>query len=345
MSALVASPYRYAVVAGHGRSGTNWVLETLDLSPTTNCRNEPDMTPGTRFADLPQIPHGEIDNGFGRQWDAVLAYSASRLGQTDHPIASGKTFANEWARRSGLLRNIATSPRLRRLLGALEPAFRENPWEFRLPWWLGSQQRLAEALFVVKLVQKPGWIAWLLRRRPQVPVVHIVRHPGGFLDSWRRRWLNKHDPAEVAANNRQRLVAVAERHSDWARRFGDIGAMSVEESELYYWLFATVQIDQAGRQHGSYCRVLFEEMAAFPVEQARRIYRVCGLAWSDKIEARVKEMTSHSPQIADAWRLRLDEKRQALVERFLAVTEIAGWWTGAESRNEKHVDRRRMAIG
>ena len=31
----------YAFVTGNGRSGTNWLLELLDLSPQTFCRSEP----------------------------------------------------------------------------------------------------------------------------------------------------------------------------------------------------------------------------------------------------------------------------------------------------------------
>jgi len=31
----------YAVIVGHGRSGTNWLHKLFDLSEETYCRNEP----------------------------------------------------------------------------------------------------------------------------------------------------------------------------------------------------------------------------------------------------------------------------------------------------------------
>ena len=38
---MYMNPRRYVLIAGQGRSGTNWLLQILDLSSQTHCRNEP----------------------------------------------------------------------------------------------------------------------------------------------------------------------------------------------------------------------------------------------------------------------------------------------------------------
>jgi len=44
----------YALVSGHGRSGTNWLLELLDLSPQTFRRSEPR---GVETSPLRKLEH------------------------------------------------------------------------------------------------------------------------------------------------------------------------------------------------------------------------------------------------------------------------------------------------
>ena len=72
------------LIVGHGRSGTNWLLEMLDLSSRTHCRNEPNVI---RDSPLTAI-HAELidpsnDAELDEHWDSAVAWAAERQGERD----------------------------------------------------------------------------------------------------------------------------------------------------------------------------------------------------------------------------------------------------------------------
>ena len=75
----------YALIAGHGRSGTNWLLHLLDRAAATHCRNEPNEIAGNEFAALPSPFVPVVDpTAFAEPWsravaEALMAFVALRL--------------------------------------------------------------------------------------------------------------------------------------------------------------------------------------------------------------------------------------------------------------------------
>lgn len=313
------------VICGQGRSGTNWLLDIFDFSPDTLCRNEPNEISSSPFAALPSpwIDALEGDERFARDWDDAALCSAQRMGERDHRLGSHKRFVRALSGRLGLTRCVS-GPRLRRLLSLAFPSLRRGEWA--PPWWLASRSRLSRALPIFKFVQTPGWAAWSLRHRPRTAVVHIVRHPGGFLNSWRRRYLAHHDESAVSAANITRLRMVADAHPEWASLLDDIEAMSVDESELWYWRYAAEIVDNAGRGLPHYHPVVYERLVESPVEVGRALYSACGLAWTPRIEAAVQGTASDSASIAEAWRDRLPSELTSVVRRILEGSPLASWW-------------------
>lgn len=315
----------YVLVVGQGRSGTNWLLRLFDLSPETFCRNESNEIAGSPLAmfEVDRTICREDPSTDLRQWEQAVAWSASHMGERDHRIVMPKRFVYGLSRRIGLCR-VASDRRWRKMLRWFMPSLGLAEWT--LPWWLGSKRRLAEALPVLKLVQVPGWVSFVLRHRPKVAVFHIIRHPGGFLNSWANRYLASHDERIVRRDNHGRLRAIAAEDSLWAERFGDIGAMSVEESELWYWRYACEEIDNAGQGRPQYRRVIYEELACEPVAMIRRFYEAIGLVWGDRIEDAVCGMSENSARIASAWQSKLSEERLKLVARILVDSPMYHWW-------------------
>jgi hypothetical protein len=195
-----------------------------------------------------------------------------------------------------------------------------------MPFWVGSEAALERAVVVFKMIQIPGWVAWVLARRPSTKIVHIVRHPGGFLNSWRNRHLGVHDPEEVRTENRNRLDVIRTAHPEWAGRFGDIDAMAVGESELWYWRYATETINAAGAGKPQYHLILYEHLAADPTAVMRRVFEFSGLEWDDRIARRVRARSTESTSIAAAWRSKLSKEEVAHVERVLAGSPMERWW-------------------
>jgi hypothetical protein len=313
------------MICGQGRSGTNWLLKILDQSPHTHCRNEPNDMPGSPLSKLPSpfVPGGaDAEARLAAGWDAAARFAATHVGEFDHALPGPKDHVYGFARVTGLTRSI--NPRPRKLFKLLAPSL--GKCEFPLPFWVGSNRRLAAALGVLKFVQAPVWACWLLEHRPNVQVLHIVRHPGGFLHSWKNRWLKLNDPDAVRRANRDRLDAVRRARPEWAPLFGDIDAMGVVESELWYWRFASEAIHAAGEGKPRYELVVYERLAANTLDIARPLYDRCGLPWDDDVAARVRASSEESGSIAAAWRTKLPPEDVAAIDKVMAGSLMASWW-------------------
>lgn len=310
----------YALIVGQGRSGTNWLLQLLDLSRETFCRNEPYGASTSPF-NRPQLAQHRFIERPDQQtleadWDDAVNWTGQHMGIRDPRTTVPKDHLYEHARKLGLYR-LARGPRTRRVLSTLLPSLRGDEW--RIPSWLGSAQRLERAVVVLKLVAPPGWAAFVLRHRPGVPVFHIVRHPGGFLKSWSRRYAANEEPAAHLRENHRRLSEIAAVSEDWAKQFGCIENMSVDESELWYWYYANTIVARAGRESTDYHHIVYEELVEAPVAVMKPLYRSCGLLWDAAIEASVARTGIGSQDVASAWRETLNETQLALVDRFAAM--------------------------
>lgn len=313
------------MVVGEGRSGTSWLLQLLDTSRRTHCRNEPDtIAECSPFTKLPKplILTEDLAAALDRDWDGAVHETATRIGRRDFPVPVRKDHLHGFAQRAGLVRAINRRPR--RILSKLMPSLRGG--EFNLPSWIGSRARLEAAVPVLKMIQIPAWTAWVLAHRPGARVAHIVRHPGGFLNSWRNRHVSKHNETFVRAENRKRLDEIRQRFPAWSDRFGDIDAMSVVESELWYWRYATETINAAGAGRSNYHLVLYEHLAADPPGVARRIFDFAELEWTSDVEHRIRATSNESEALAAAWRSKLSTDDVAAIERVMTGSVMERWW-------------------
>jgi len=318
-------PPPHVVISGRGRSGSNFLLRLFDYCPHTFCRNEPNMLPGTRMHALPDLGRvvREYDHAFAERWDAVMAHTARSLsGIEDYPPV-----AKAWMVGRPLARpmiKLSRYTRVRRALGVIYPAFGRIEWP--LPGWVVNQAELANACIVLKLNQAPGWTVWMLRHRPTHRIIHNVRHPGGFLNSWRNRWLKKSDADEVLRRNRERLRLVAEHDAAWAARFGDIDRLDVEWTEAWYWRYSNEVIWEAGQELEHYRLSVFEDVTADPQSAMRELFVFARLSWSPEVEAGVRANTRTSQQIAAKWRDALEPSQVEMVETVLDGSPMAAWW-------------------
>ena len=112
------SPAHYALIAGHGRSGTNWLLHLLDRATTTHCRNEPNEILGNAFAALPSPLVSVMDAAaFAAPWSRAVAEAARQMGDRDRAVPIRKSHLSAWAQQTGLC-DALSRPRVRRALRA-----------------------------------------------------------------------------------------------------------------------------------------------------------------------------------------------------------------------------------
>jgi hypothetical protein len=328
-----SSTLDYALILGQGRSGTNWLLTLLNQSSLTHCRNEPDelpdsslrrLTPFRFFIDDPDALEAVFD-------DAVRG-AALTVGPRDHIVRHGKRWLFPGAAGLGTfyLRN-----RYRLIHKVLRPGYAINGREIPFPRWMTTTGRLERAFHVFKLNAAVGIAGWVFEHRPEVKVLHIVRHPGGFTKSWLTRWVNgewNRLPGAREENERlarQRLLDLAERDEAWAARLGDVAAMDFVEVELWWWRYCAERIRESGGDRPAYRLLTFEQLAADPPGIAREVFAHCGLPWSDRLANRIARISSSSGQIASAWKDRLEPEVVGTVERVLDGSALSSLWKDA----------------
>lgn len=322
----------YALLVGQGRSGTNWLLQLLDQSARTHCRNEPDQAEGSALRGIsPFRFFVDDEEALGALWDEAIRAAALSMGPRDHRVGHAKTWLLPASRRLGYF-----WLRHRYLLASkLRPrGLPMDASEVRFPRWMASSARLAEAFHVFKLNAAVGVAEWALGARPEAKVIHIVRHPGGFARSWQTRWVRgeghqqRSGEAKDELLDEARLVALAARSPEWAATMGDIAAMTPLEAELWWWRYCNESLLRAGAGRSTYCTVVFEALTQDPAGVTREVYRFCGLDWTPAVAERVARAAPDSRGIAKAWRDELDDEALAAVRRVLDGSELAALWKG-----------------
>jgi hypothetical protein len=324
----------YAVITGNGRSGTNWLETMLHASPWTHCRSEPYGIPTSPFNRIPQVwKTGKTTPDMERHWDEIVTWSKGRIGHGDHPFASPKRYVHPLAQKSGVARLIGHS-KSRRVLAFVQPSLWQGEW--RIPWWIGNQRRLELAYPVFKINLDHRMVTWVLRRRPQARILHIVRHPCGRLNSWLSRYVASRNIDDILADRKDRLRKIGEAEPDWRAKFGDVEAMSPVECETWFWRYLNESVYAAGHGHAGYLRLVYEELVEAPLANARRAYAHCGLPWDAHVEAIVAGgldrsiRGKHSPSqssIARAWQTKLLPEHIRTVESIVHDSPIMAWWT------------------
>ncbi len=315
---------RYALVLGQGRSGTNYLLQLLNQSSLTHCRNEADqldksalqrLAPWRFFTRDPEALEGI--------WDGAIRDAALSTGARDHRVENDKVWLYPGARRPGYF-YIRQRYRIAYKIGRKGKPM--NGREMRFPRWMTSPDRLQRAFHVFKINAACGIAAWMFEHRPEGRGIHIVRHPGGFTKSWLRRWVDENDVARTEEACKERLRDLANFDAGWAATMGDIDAMGMVEAELWFWRYANQRIWEAGQGSPRYKRILFEELASRPVDVARSVYDFCGLPWTDWIAGQTRSISKDSTKIASAWKDELEASTVEIVERVFDGSSMSAWW-------------------
>lgn len=328
---------QYALIVGNGRSGTNWLLTILNASELTHCRNEPQHIANSPIHTLPTPQKiAAADPEMAQRWDAFVEWTVTHMGERDHPIVARKQYFYTMAQRLGLS-TWPARPKIRRGLGFFLPRFRQGEWE--MPGWIGSQTQLKKAYSILKLNDLPAWtVRWLLQHRPTVPIVHIVRHPGGQLNSGIKRFFSQLEPSEIESETRlyrDLLKTALQIDPEWEAAIRDIDSMDLAEAVAWFWRYNNEAIYYAGRGHQNYHCLIYENLAQNPIEIAKDIYKFCDIPWTTQVEAVISQNTrssvwgklpADSKTVSKAWRDRLSAKNQAIAERVLENSLLEAWW-------------------
>lgn len=321
-----------ALIVGHGGSGTNWLLEIFDQSRSTFCANERNRIAQSLMSELPdpEIDCGQYA-GVEDIWDWVADGTKHRFGERD-PVSQSKDFLY-CGLRGKLLYLIRSKRRLRELLSIFNDRLSGPEWQ--APQLLVKQDRLDDALLVLKIIRCPALACWLLRHPGnEASVIHILRHPGGALDSWRRRLLNKRNYRLVGINNRNRLEAILrlDKNTTTSTRNKILdclneGGNDVFRSELLYWLYSNEKIHACGNERSNYFLVNYDALAKDPEGIARKVYSFLGLPLDGSVMEEILDKATNSLDISVRWKDSVSPEYRAMLESVLEGSRFESMWT------------------
>ncbi len=311
---------KYVIVTGMGRSGTNMVLDILDQHPNTFCRNEPNAL---KSGPITALEEGfflqETKANFSQRWyDAIMETSQCNGGR-DRFLASKKYFRS--AAHAVIGQAIMSRSKLRRMV---LPAERNDQWPCPAAYFDPPAQKAA--LPVLKILMCPGWIT---AAHPQVPaqhVLHIVRNPLGFVQSWWKRYVmrNPGGPEQVYADNRPSVRSIRQFYGKTEPLPDKFTLRNLVASELWRWRYVNERMQSTLAGSPRYMRLDYEMAVADRLETARKLYGFAGLDMPDKTLSRIAGMRNtlfakHSPDgldqdlIEDAIHEVMDDSRHTAV--------------------------------
>lgn len=325
----------YVIIAGHGRSGSNRLLDAFDCHETTNCRNEPNEVPGGVFARLEDgFFESDLRPGFEERWRAAVEAARLRFSGRDRLAGLIKSYHRPIIGR--LFSDIVLKrARLRRAFGIVAPRLKSDEW-LGHPLHLKSDV-LAEALPVFKIVLNQGWMTATHSADDNQRVVHNIRRPKAFLRSWRSRYVAPTGPEKVYANNLATLDRILVHFGEpaWDRR--SFSEPALFETELWRWRYVNETLFAALSQSARFTISRYEDFDVDPLDEAKRLFAFAGLAFEPRHAERVSAL--RNTLFAEKKRApMIDESAMAeIMHRVLGGSKmIAAVYGGVDALTRQH---------
>ncbi|NOY69660.1 MAG: sulfotransferase [Deltaproteobacteria bacterium] len=291
----------YVLIHSLGRSGSNVLLDSLDLPSTTHCRNEPHSYGNSPLSKTVLEADCEDIESCMARWDEAVYWMSTRWGGKDrnHPGARPKIYFRKLWRDTGVPQFLIRKSRVRKLLSFIYPEFCNQ--EYRLPPWLLIPGWNEKTVHVFKLLNSLEFhLPWILEHCPEVKVVYLVRHPLGYAKSLYQRLYQKGDKKYYHERNllilKKRLPFLT---GDYHGRLADeIKTLSLFETVVWNWLTFNDETYRFFRDDPRVLTVVYEQLLCNPLETIKSVYNHCGLSWNILYEAEIYHTFSGSAHLA-----------------------------------------------
>lgn len=315
----------YIVICGHGRSGSNRMLQAFDAHERTLCRNEPNGHVGSPFKALPQDLFPE---DLGPDFPDRLA-EAVRVGAISHGDRDYFDDDHKAYLRKGPLAQIAAwiepGRRKRKLAAILKPDFAQEEW--RIP----GPRLTRDAEDVILPVFKPGIMTgwWILSHpvHPGQKLIHAVRRPEPFVKSWLRRYVGKRDAAAVFAASLPSARRIAAHYGTEALQGDALTEARLIESELWRWRYINEAVYSALGHSDRYAASTYETFSADPEAEMRRLYAFAGLEMSQTHAAKIRGMENRLFGGARK-KVEIETPLGPILDKVLAGSALPAAWLG-----------------
>lgn len=288
----------YTLVVGHGRSGTNMVLDMLDCHTNTFCRNEPNELVGTAFRDLGDGMFLESQPAdFETQWARAVAQTSVSCGHRDRPMVN-KTYLRQFP-GTGVAQYMMNRPKFRWFFMPRQGGKPVEQWN--APRFYMDRTQLSQALPVFKVLLCPAWAIKAHKICPGQRIVHVIRQPQDFIQSWWSRYVRRMDlpPEQVFMDNLPSVTRIQAHFGRANEGTQDYSMKNLLISELWRWRYVNEVMVQHLGGSDRYLQVGYESAMADQPAWAEKVFAFAGL-----------EMTETSRQAVAGMRNILFKERQ-----------------------------------
>lgn len=270
----------YLVITGHGRSGSNRLLDAFDCHPHTFCRNEANSIAGTALNALTPAFFPSTDPDVVEKWRAAVDQSFRILSVRDRIGKREKTYVpsafRRWFGREVLARRTG-----RKALSLINPQLNKQFWSATFCY--ADCARLEAAYPILKLHLCSGMLLDVVPHEPSMRIVLNVRSAKSFIRSWWHRYVQSKDPEFVFSQNQPSLGRILEhfgRDDPAIRVYSDLNLI---KSELWRWRYANETLYAGMRGNPRFMAVTYEQFDADPVATAAALFTFAGLEMSEAV--------------------------------------------------------------
>ena len=258
------------------------------------------------------------------------------MGERDHRISTPKHYIHPLATKTGVA-GWTARPKIRKVFSLVMPDLRKGEWQ--MPWWVGDSRKLTQAYTIFKLNDLPAWtVRWLLEKHPEVPIIHIIRHPGGQLHSGISRFFSRLSKSDLESEllfykNLLRIAAEIDPH--WTSKFGCIDELNLYEAVCWFWCYNNQEIYLCGQNHKQYKCIIYEDLAEDPIGIARSIYSFCDLPWNSKVEEIITggldrsvwgKINTAQQSLTEKWKTKLTSENISIIHQVLEASTLNSLW-------------------
>jgi len=307
------------------RSGTTWIGKVLDSSPEVVYLHEPDYV--KRIPCLPYTTEAQDYLGwesYMRRYLEGLRSTCSSRSILKRPLFS-KNFPKSLAQKASYQAFLGKM-QADQVLSKIGFAPMVSSW----PSCVDQAQ-----LTVWKSVEQTGNIGCFLHAIPEQKIIHVVRHPCGFVDSVMRGQQKKLLHGGVPTSQDLGIFDYVVRTS-FAQRIGlrlrDWEKLSEVERLAYIWLVLNEQAILDGVGRSNYKLVYFEEFCLDPMQLTCELMEFAGLSFDHQTERFVCSSSNFSGRGIGAGK--------STTEDYYSVSrnsqEVPRSWEGRLSKDSIH---------
>lgn len=280
----------YIIISGNGRSGSNRLLDMLDHSPMTACRNEMNGVIGGDFYE-PEIGAKLFRDDLTPEREKKLSYAVSRAkmrrSDADRPPQVPKHhFRPKWLAEK--IHWATSKDKLRHVMG--KTPLLDNAFEWNLSGLYTDLETLEQATLVLKLNGGPSWTLFLHESDPNARIIHNVRDPRAYLKSWYNRFAVEMDKDHFEHHfpDVPRILTYFGR--DDAERLRDFSKDSLMEIELWRWRYTNETLYTALSESDRAMTITYGDIDADAAAAAQKVYDFAGLEFNDQVATLVQSM-------------------------------------------------------